>query len=655
MDENKDNLEETKKEVTDDVKAEVIESKNDEEKTDNKPEKKKDSVEESSKKVKTNIESKEEEKKFINKYNSMEYIENKKKKNHKFIVLGVITALILLVIAVLCTIFAIINSGNDKILGGISIENMSVEGMTEKEATDFLNENMNNEKTKEITLIINGETFTITQEQFDVNYNVEEAVDKAFKIGRDGNIFQNNFRIIRTFFDEDNIELNYTYNEELLDKLLVEMEARLPNVMIDNSYEVDEDENVLIISRGTAGVVIDKVDAKDKIIKSIDNMNNEPIEVKTINMECPEINIEKIHEEVKREPQNASYIKEPFQIIPHKVGLDFDVEEAMQKIQEEKEEYRIKLTVIEPEVHTSEIGDEAFPDLLGSFSTKYDASNRPRSNNLMIAMKKLDGTVVMPGEVFSYNKTLGKRTVEDGYEYANGFSGGGVVPMLAGGICQISSTLYDAVLYANLNIVERHNHMFQAQYVAPGKDATVVYGSLDFKFENTRKYPIIIRTQCGSGIADIKIFGIKEEVEYEVEILSQVQSYTSYKVVYQNDSSLAPGVEKVSQNGIQGCKSITYRILRLNGQEVSREVLSTDVYDPMNKIVKRGVGGSTTKTTEPEQTVAPQPQSEPEIITQKEEDKEEDKKENKNDEAATGNDTDKTNQTDQISNVTPNP
>ncbi len=80
-------------------------------------------------------------------------------------------------------------------------------------------------------------------------------------------------------------------------------------------------------------------------------------------------------------------------------------------------------------------------------------------------------------------------------------------------------------------IIERHNHMFQAGYVEPGKDATVVYGSLDFQFENTRKYPIMLKTKSGGGLAEIKIFGIKEEVEYDIEIITEVQSYTSYNVV----------------------------------------------------------------------------------------------------------------------------
>ena len=541
--------------------------------------------------VEEKIERKEEVKR-----NGTRYKVTKKGENSKLVMLSIVVILLILTIAVLSTIFALINAGNNKILSGISIRNMLVEGMTEEEAVKFINEQVNEEKTREITLKINGEIFSITPEQIETEYLTQLAVEKAYNVGRFGNVFKNNFEIIQTMFDKTEIELTIKYNEELLEKVIGEIEAKLPNAMVDNTYFIDDDE--LVITRGTDGIIINLEDARNKIIDAIKNGRNEEIEIETEYAKCPNIDIQKIHDEVKSEPQNASYTKEPFQIIPHKVGIDFDVDKAKEVLQEEKDEYTIKLTIIEPEIHTNEIGEEAYPDLLSSFSTKYDNTNRPRSKNLEIAMSKLNGVVVMPGEIFSYNKTLGKRTEEAGYQYANGFAGGKVVPMLAGGICQISSTLYDAALYANMNIVERYNHMFQATYVEPGKDATVVYGSLDFKFENTRKYPILIKTKCGGGLAEIKIFGIKEEVEYEIEIVTEVLSYTPYKVQVVYDSNLTPGQEKVSQYGLQGCKSKTYRIRKINGQEVSKEVLSTDTYSPLNKIVRRGATVDTEPTIE---------------------------------------------------------
>jgi len=541
---------------------------------------------------------------------------NTKKKNSNFVVLSVIVVIILILGILASTIFALLNSNNNKILGGIYVKDILIEGLTKEEAVKMLKEEFESEKKEEIILKINGETYSITPEQIEIEYHIEKAVEEAYGVGRNGNIFQNNFEILNAMFEENKIDVEITYNEQLLIEVLEGFNAKIPNSMADNTYCIEDNE--LIITRGIDGLVINTEIAKQQVIECIKNGTDKEIVIETMYQKCPEIDIEKIYSEVKAEPQNASYTTEPFEIIPHKNGIDFDIEEAQKLISEEKEEYVIKLNIIEPEILTNEIGEEAFPDLLSSFSTKYDESNVPRSKNLKLAAAKLNGVVVMPGEVFSYNKTLGKRTAEAGYEYANGFAGGKVVPMLAGGICQISSTLYDAVLYANLNIVERYNHAFQATYVEPGKDATVVYGALDFKFENTRKYPIMLKASSSNGVATVRVFGIKEKTEYEVDIVTEVLSYTPYNVVYEEDNSLAPGQQKVSQWGLQGCKSITYRILKLNGQEVKREVLSTDTYDALSKIIKVGPtvpetpAVNTNTTPAPETPTQETPEPEPE-------------------------------------------
>ena len=332
-------------------------------------------------------------------------------------------------------------------------------------------------------------------------------------------------------------------------------------------------------------------------------MFEEEISLEVIKKKPEEINIDKIYEEVHKEPKDAYYTQKPFQVFPHENGVDFDLDAAKELLKEEKDKYEIKLTITPPEITTNKIGMEAFPDLISTFSTRYDTSNTPRTTNLKLAMQKLDGTVVLPGEEFSYNKTLGKRTEAGGYKYAGGYAGGRVVQTLAGGICQISSTLYDAAVYANLEITERHNHMFLTGYVEAGKDATVVYGSIDLKFKNTRKYPIMIKTTIGNGIAKVDIYGVKEDIEYEVEIATNVLSNSNFRTIYENDSRMDEGTQKITQGGAKGCKSITYKILKLNGVEISKEVLSQDEYDPMNKIVARG----TKKVAEPVAEPATEP------------------------------------------------
>ena len=279
------------------------------------------------------------------------------------------------------------------------------------------------------------------------------------------------------------------------------------------------------------------------------------------------------------------------------------MEEAKKLLEEEKQEYEIPLKYTSPEKTTHDIGTEAFPDLISRFSTKYDVTLRNRTTNLELASNKINGYVLLPGEEFSYNKVVGERTIAAGYKEAAMYSGGEVVDGLGGGICQISSTLYNVVVKANLEVTQRSNHQFVTSYVDAGKDATVVYGAIDFKFVNTRKYPIKITSTVKNGIVEMKIFGVKEEVEYDIEIETETLSYIPYSVKYIEDSKLNAGEEIVQQYGASGRKTKAYKVCRLNGAIVSKTLISTDTYSPMNKIIRRGTKGATTvKSTSPTET-----------------------------------------------------
>ena len=228
--------------------------------------------------------------------------------------------------------------------------------------------------------------------------------------------------------------------------------------------------------------------------------------------------------------------------------------------------------------------------MLSEFSTNYNAGAVGRTKNLQIAAGKIDGTIVMPGEEFSFNKVVGKRTVQDGYQNAPVYENGKVVDGLAGGICQISTTLYNAALLANLEITDRRNHNFVSTYVEAGRDATVVYGSQDLKFKNTRQYPIQINCSVSGGVAYFCIKGIKEETEYDVKILTSVTGTTPFGEEIEEDPSLEPGTKQVVQAGHNGSRVASYRILYLDGNEVSRTLLYNDTYLVMNRIVKVAPG-----------------------------------------------------------------
>ena len=533
------------------------------------------------------------------------------KSSNKKTLIILISAIILVIAIFASTGFALFNINNTKIISNISIEGIDVSKLSKKEAEQKISDALEKNIEQSISVKTNEFEYQFQLSQIEAKYDINKAIEDAYNIGRNGNIFKNNLEIVKRKIKNKNIEIAIEYNQELLENIMNEIAVKIPGAVEEPNYCIEDGK--LTITKGKAGNSINKESFKKEVIKRLELENqNEPIELEIVNVEPEAIDIDKIYNEVHKEAKDAYYTKDPFQVYPHVEGVDFDLEEAREMLKEDKEEYTIDLKITMPKITTNKIGSEAFPDLLSTFSTKYDASNTPRTTNLRLAMNKLNGVVVSPGETFSYNKTLGKRTAEAGYKEAGGFAGGRVVQTLAGGICQISSTLYDAVVYANLEIVERHNHMFLAGYVGAGKDATVVYGAYDFKFKNTRKYPVMLKTSIGGGVARIDIFGIKEDVEYEVEISSKILSYTPFKVIKENDSSLAPGKERVTQNGMNGCKSITYKILKLNGKEVSRTVLSSDTYDPMNKIIKVGPSKTTEVSTQPVEEPEPTPTPSPE-------------------------------------------
>ena len=176
-----------------------------------------------------------------------------------------------------------------------------------------------------------------------------------------------------------------------------------------------------------------------------------------------------------------------------------------------------------------------------------------------------------------------------GFKEGAAYSNGKVVQEVGGGICQVSSTLYNAVLYANLEIVERYNHGFAPSYVKPGLDATVSWGGPDFKFKNNRNYPIRIRTNTSGKKVRIYIYGLKTDNDYKVVLDAQYVSSVPFTTTYQKDSSLASGQSKVIQSGSNGCKTVTYKYLYdKNGTLVSSECLSRDTYNPHNKIIAVG-------------------------------------------------------------------
>ena len=488
------------------------------------------------------------------------------KKNNSFGVLSLFSLLFFIFVIILlityCT-FTIINNKSDKIAKGIYIKGIDVSNLSKEDALNKISEHINSSIPDDLTLIHDDYETSISSESIEINFNLEEAVNIAYDIGKTGNIFENNINILKTLISNINIEnrddiidLYAKSSDNQLISELKDISAKLPDKMIESSYYIDGTN--LIITKGNTGCAVN-IDESYNIIKNkIYNLDiKNSIELSTLEQSPTEINLDNIYSEIHKEPVNAYYTQNPFSVFPSENGVDFAIslDEAKQSLNSDSNECTIPLKVLYPSVTTNMIGTEAFPDLLSEFSTNYSVSNKNRTTNLILASNKINGTVVMPGETFSYNKVVGARTIAAGYKEAPIYVSGKVVDGLGGGICQITTTLYNAVLLSNLEIVERSNHQFVPSYANASRDATVVYGAIDFKFKNNREYPIKITCSVSKGIANFKIWGLKSDNDYEVVLSSRVTG-SNANYLY----------------------SEGYKTLKKDGQIVSTEVISKDVY-----------------------------------------------------------------------------
>ena len=404
-------------------------------------------------------------------------------------------------------------------------------------------------------------------------------------------------------YDPD-MDIVTSSDEEFMTNTIDDISSKMKDSVVEYSYYIEDED--LIVVKGKAGYIIKTEELTQKIIDELKDINSPYTEIEIpVEYKEPEpIDLQKIRDEIYKEPKDAYVEKNPTVVHVEENGVDFEIslEEAQKLLEEDKEEYVIPLKITEPKKKLGDLGEEAFPDQLSTFSTIYDASATNRATNIELATKKINGTVIMPGETFSYNKVVGSRTIEAGWKEGTAYIGGKVVPSVGGGVCQVSSTLYNTALLANLEITERTNHTFTVDYVSPSRDATVYYGSLDFCFKNNRTYPVKIVASAKNGVCKISLYGIKEEVEYEVIIQSKITSYINNTTTYKEDPTLEQGKEVVEQIGFNGCRSEGYKILKLNGKVVSQTLLSKDTYSPQERIVRRGTKKVITTPQETEQS-----------------------------------------------------
>lgn len=491
------------------------------------------------------------------KFETIEEAKSSAKKTY-LIPIGSIVLFFLLMIIIAFGVFTFFTYKNNSFISkGVYIDKIDVSNLTKEQAIEKLELYYQDKLSNDITVVYNDYMNYIKTSEIDLKVDVVSAVNYAFNIGKNGNIFLRNSQVISAMINGINITPTANFDQSKLEEILNKLSLELPDAVVESGYY--QEGNKLIITKGKEGSVIDNNLTIKKFNEKISNLSHftETVELQTKIQSPKKINIDEIYKSIHKEPKNAYYTAEPHMVYPSENGIDFaiSIEEAKNIVNNAENECEIPLKVLTPSITTNMIGKEAFPDLLGSFSTKYAASNVNRTTNLRLASNKINGYVLIPGETFSYNTVVGARTISAGYKEAAVYENGQVVQGLGGGICQISTTLYNATLFANLEMVELHNHQFVPSYVSAGRDATVVYGVKDFKFKNSRKHAIKITCSVSGGIAKFDIWGVREETEYDVNVYANVNSRTSSYI-----------------------KSSTYRTLKLNGKTVKNENVINSTY-----------------------------------------------------------------------------
>jgi vancomycin resistance protein YoaR len=226
--------------------------------------------------------------------------------------------------------------------------------------------------------------------------------------------------------------------------------------------------------------------------------------------------------------------------------------------------------------------------LIAAFSTTYNEMDENRTENIRVAAARMSGVLVNGGQTFSFNERVGLRTPERGYKEAPTLSSAGVVMDWGGGVCQVSSTLYNAALLADFEVVERSAHYDPPAYVPVGQDATVADGQIDLKLKNTRNHAVYIQTTTGSGALEVRIYGKWRQGEPAIRIETAEKTVQIAKTIVKQDPMLPLGEEIVDSAGRNGF-IVTVQRIRLQGnKEISREKISTDEFEGSDRIVRVG-------------------------------------------------------------------
>ncbi|HOM03468.1 MAG TPA: VanW family protein [Acetivibrio sp.] len=525
-----------------------------------------------------------------------------------------ICLLVLISVCILISIFFIYSTlSYDRVYKGVFINDINISRMTLGDIYDSLNSSYT-EKSKDIKVILenDGVTAEVDLSKIDLKYEIEEAAQKAFDVGRKGNIFARLSEIFNASKKGVRLSLEYSYNHDKVSEIVDDFYSKTLVSVKEANLSIQD--NKVTFTTGHPGKSIDKEKAFEIIEDSIKTCTGGTFDVPVITNMPKAIDIDDIYNQIVAEPVDAKPAVEnnSVKVIPHQLGREISKSELTDIIKQNEnttdKEILLPVKFTQPKVTTDDVNAKLFKDVLASSSTSFSTAgqnNYNRGVNIGIAASKINGKILAPGEEFSFNNVVGPRTVANGFKTAKEYVNGKIVDGIGGGVCQVSSTLYSAVLFADLETVERHNHIFTVSYIPLGRDAAVSYNESDFRFKNNTNWPIKIVSSVKNNSVYFTLYGTKEEPSKTVEIKHvQVGSKPS-PVKYVDDPNLEEGQTVVIQSGYTGYTIDTYKIVKVNGNVVSDNKIHRSTYIPYETIIKRG----TKKAAKSAETHSPVPET----------------------------------------------
>lgn len=475
-----------------------------------------------------------------------------------------------------------------KIFPNTYVGDVNVGGMTRQEAARTLEADSRAAyEGKTVTLEFPGGGVELSMDQLAPKLDGEAAAEAAYQYGRGGGAPVNAITYLKSLISGVRLEPEFTMNTAYVEQAIAKGAKDSKEDMLPYSYEVSE--NKLLLTKGRTGKTIDEDAVLERIREELKNRSFDPIPCEPVMTEPEPIQLAAVKQAVYIAPENAYYDSEDHEVVPHVTGVDFDLEDVQKRLDAAKpgEVVTVPLTLTEPELTTRKLEGMLFKNVLGECTTSVGGT-ASRASNVKLAASFLNGQIIGPGETFSYNETVGKRTTARGFQAAPAYVNGLTVDEIGGGVCQVSSTLYLATLRSNLEIVARAAHTYRVAYMPYGMDATVSWGGPDYKFKNDTEYPIRISAKMKDRALTIQLVGTKTDnttVKMEYKLLDTIP----YQTLRKADNSLQPGQSKVDVTGYTGYKVESYRcIYDENGKLISRKFEASSNYKKRDKIILEG-------------------------------------------------------------------